>query len=139
MTWAGDRVLDSPGTAANLRFGKDRAPFVAVFTDDGDWGNDEDVIAFSIDTGKAWLIIEAGIAMSVAISTETGDALTWDEAQDAWVDNAGQPVDQTKVTALQETDALTEIQMGLLAQQCISALQATDNPWAELWRLHTAG
>jgi hypothetical protein len=139
-TWAGVRVFDSPANPANLRFEEERAPFLAVYVDDGDQGSEDggEVAAFSLDLPAVWLIIECAVAISVAIDPSTREPVQYDEEGNAY-DSTGNPVSEPQtITTLQETDAASEIQIGLLAQQAVSALQATDNPWAELWRIHTA-
>lgn len=139
-TWAGDRVFDSPANPADLRIVEERAPFVAVFTDDGDFGDDETPTAFSLDNGKVWLIIEAGTATAVEVDQQGSPVHRNELGQAINATGVVIPEDQVGVTTtLQETDAATEMQIGFLGQQVVSALQATDSPWADLWRLHTAG
>jgi hypothetical protein len=140
-TWAGARVFDSPSNPANLRLEEDRAPFLSVFVDDGDQGDEQggEPVGFSLDLPAVWLIIECAVAVSVAVDPATREPVDHYGEDGTAYDSQGNPIaDPELVTTLQETDAASEIQIGLLAQQAISAIQATDNPWADLWRLHTA-
>jgi hypothetical protein len=141
-TWAGARVFDSPANPANLRIEEERAPFVAVYVDDGDLGEGpegepETFVSFGLTPPEVWLIIQCGVATSIAIDPATGKPVNYDLDGNP-INDEGERVDPAAITTLAETDAAAEMQIGFLATQAINALLATDNLWGELWRQYTA-
>lgn len=130
-TWCGQRVYDSPAEPADLRLEKERAPYIAVYIDDGDFNLEEDpgVGAASLydGGGTCWLLIEVSIAGQELAAPERLDP---NSVQD--------PAMQRKepdATALAYTDAALELRIGLIARQVMDALAEPRSPWANLWRI----
>lgn len=123
-TWAKDRVFDSPATAADLKIPAERAaPFIGVYTDDADI--DLDWQSLHNPDAKVYLLIECAAADRMTIPGQPSGA-----------NPSEPPVPQTTIS-LAQTDQGLELIVGMLARQVTQALLATDNIWAELWRLFT--
>lgn len=120
-TWVGARVYDSPATPADLMLGRDRAPFIAVYTDDAD--HELEGQSFHNPTSALYLLIECAAATRVTIAARPGG-------------NApSSPPAAASAVSLVQTDEGLELIIGCIARQVIQALMATDSEWAELWRL----
>ena len=126
-TWAGPRVYDSPGQPADLRMESERAPFIAVYTDDADFvlGDQEGVGTASLydSGGTAFLVIE------VAVAGQMSDIPEVDPAEDP--DMIRTVRDRNILAA---TDQGLEARIGFIARQVMDALMDPSNEWAELWR-----
>lgn len=123
-TWAGDRVFDSPAQPADLKIKEERLPFISVYTDDADIDLDRQSLPDS--DNKAFLLIECAFAEGIAVKpAEPGSGAT------------GAPAGST-IIRISQTDEALELGIGVLARQATQALNATDNEWAELFRLLTS-
>jgi hypothetical protein len=139
-TWAGMRVYDSPGEPADLRMEKERAPFVAVYTDDADFPLEQSP-GVSIESlydsgGTVRLVIEVAVAGQLEDAPERSQ-----EQEDAEEKADHDPTDPDIDRPTKDRDTLAatdqglEARIGFIARQVLDALTATDNPWAELWRI----
>lgn len=133
-TWAGPRVYDSPGQPADLRMESERAPFVAVYTDDADFELEEETgvgVASLYDSGGTALLI-----IEVAVAGQMQDVAPADDPEDEPED-----ADMFRVVAdrniLAATDQGLEARIGFISRQVMDALADPSNPWAELWRRMT--
>jgi len=130
-TWCGLRVFDSPGEPADLRLPSERAPYVAVYVDDGDFSLTEKASigggSLFDPGGNCWLVIEVNVA------GQGQDNPDPQEDADPTDPDIDRPVRDRQILAL--TDPALELRIGLIARQCMVALTSPDNPWAELWRI----
>jgi hypothetical protein len=130
-TWAGLRVYDSPAEPADLRLPKERAPYIAVYVDDGDVKSlrENEIGGGSLYAdGEALLIVE----VSVAGQAEDNPAINPDDDADPTDPDIDRQLADPHTLAL--TDPALELRIGLIAAQACHALSEPDNPWAELWR-----
>ena len=111
QTFAGNRVFDSPAQPADLKIAEDRAPFVAVYTDDADCDLQDE--SFNLADTRVYLLIECAC---IAAGPDKPDNIS---------------------VGLAHTDEGLELAIGFLSRQCIQAFQA-NTPWAELWKLFTS-
>lgn len=127
VTWAGPRVYDSPGQPADLRMETERAPFIAVYTDDADFDLGDapgaGMASLYDSGGTAFLVIE------VAVAGQMADVAEVPEDEDPSLIRA---VRDRNILAA--TDQGLELRIGFIARQVMDALADPDNPWSELWR-----
>lgn len=123
-TWAGNRVFDSPAKPADLTIEQERAAFIGVYTDEAD--HDLDGQSFFNPDATVYLLIECATADRITIPGQPDGSTP-----------TTPPAGNTTIT-LSQTDQALELVIGCLARQVVQALMATDNEWAELWRLYTA-
>jgi hypothetical protein len=132
-TWAQMRVYDSPGEPADLRMATERAPFIAVYTDDADFDlSDPSASAGSLYDagGTVFLVVEVAVAGQMESDAPAPPPPEGD--QDPSDPDMDKPVVDRAILA--STDPALEAHIGFMARQVIDALAAPDNPWAELWR-----
>lgn len=129
-TWCNMRVFDSPAEPADLRLEKERAPYIGVYIDDGDFplgdGPGVGVESLYSDVGTCWLLIEVSVA---------------GQGEDAPENPAGeQNPDPSIIRKLADnkplayTDAGLELRIGLMARQVMDALSDPNSPWGNLWK-----
>ena len=107
-------MFDSPAQPADTKVAEDRAPFIAVYTDDADCNLDSH--NFNEADSRVYLLIECACVAAGAVQGEER---------------------HEKAVELAHTDEGLELAIGFLSRQCIQALQA-HTPWAELWKKFTA-
>lgn len=111
-TTAGDAVRDSEITTIDQSASAASRPFVAVYTDDGEFtGLGRDLQS---GNGSFSLVIETGVTARMRYALEGG---------------ATQDVD-----VLVPTDAIMELTLDLMARQISVALLSASSDWAEMWR-----
>lgn len=111
-TTAGDAVRDSEITTIDESASTASRPFVAVYTDDGEFtGLGRDLQS---GEGSFSLVIETGVTARMRYVLEGG---------------ATQDVD-----VLVPTDTMMELTLDLMARQISVALLSAGSEWAEMWR-----
>lgn len=117
QTFAGNRVFDSPAQPADLKIAEDRAPFIAVYTDDADADLQDQ--SFNLADTRVYLLIECACVAGAEKNPDMTD-------------------EQKKLAVeLAHTDEALELAIGILSRQCIQAFQ-DHTPWAELWKKFTS-
>jgi hypothetical protein len=111
-TLAGAAVRDSEVTTIDAVASSEKRPFIAVYTDDGEFT----VVGRDLQSGEGSfsLVIEFGVTARMAYTLEGG------ETED--------------INVLVPTDAQMELTLDLMARQISVALLDAQAPWAEIWR-----
>jgi hypothetical protein len=125
-TLCGDAVFDSPSQPADLQIQDQQAPFIGVYTDDADVTLHENSLAGG--TSRVYLILECAVGEQMAVDQDQDEDKTHGQG-------GGDDEPATPRLRLQETDDARELMIGLVARQANQAFLATDNQWAELWRI----